>query len=815
MRILQISTTDISGGAARAAHRLATGLRLLGHDCSMLVGSKKSAEPWVHALGDPETPGAWRLEEQAAWMDKFYVHAHRTPLSNTHFSLPLPAYDLSARQEVLRAEVIHLHWVAGLLCPAAVARLCNSGKPVIWTLHDQRPFTGGCHYSAGCRKFETACQNCPQLDCDPLGLTQAVLRDSCQPSASLPILVSPSRWLAQCARQSAVFRHSRIVVIPNGLDTRVFAPGREAARRQLQWDPQAVYLLSGADGFEETRKGFDLLCAAARHCLKDAAFQTAVSRKRIIFVFYGNAAKPPRLDFPAQWLGRFDDDSALAQVYAASDAFILPSREDNFPNTMLEATACGTPVIGFNVGGLPEVIGSGENGLLAHSEDPRDLALAILAFSSSPDLRRKFSENCANHIPERYSLQRQAEQCLRLYEEEISRHPAAPARDPVSPLPPAALPGPAFGAIFRPMLHRARLEARARGGAPPNLPRRATVPREIMDEARSIAVLIPSRNCAALIPGHLQSLEKWMDLAEEIVVVDSHSHDGTLELLRAGLSHPRVKFLAHPPGLYQSWNFGIQNVSAKYVYVATVGDPITRRGIQHLYDVAETFQSDVVISKPGFINESGEPLPDDRWPIDVILDRLKIRQPQLLATAEQFVFAVTNTWGAILGSSASNLYRTDFLQPRPFPTEYGTAGDGGWGIEHIFEVKIAVTPERFSNFRQHEKAYSLSDYHVESLASKLFLLAQAVVARQRRVNPAIESILNKVCWTELERSLDTARLAQSKLEAYRHARLPWFLNPDAWKARSARNRSEATVSRIMDRVLIPEGGNSIRSQEGP
>ena len=224
-----------------------------------------------------------------------------------------------------------------------------------------------------------------------------------------------------------------------------------------------------------------------------------------------------------------------------------------------------------------------------------------------------------------------------------------------------------------------------------------------MNEARSIAVLIPSRNCAALIPGHLQSLQEWMELAEEIVVVDSHSHDGTLEMLRAGLSHPRVKFLTHPPGLYQSWNFGIQNVSAKYVYVATVGDPITRRGIQHLYDVAETFQSDVVISKPGFINESGQPLPDDRWPIDVILARLRIRQPQLLATAEQFVFAVTNTWGAILGSSASNLYRTDFLKPRPFPTEYGTAGDGGWGIEHIFEVKIAVTPERFSSFRQHRK----------------------------------------------------------------------------------------------------------------
>ena len=167
-----------------------------------------------------------------------------------------------------------------------------------------------------------------------------------------------------------------------------------------------------------------------------------------------------------------------------------------------------------------------------------------------------------------------------------------------------------------------------------------------MSDAPSIGVLIPTRNCASLLPGHIRSLMAWIDLAEEIIVVDSDSRDGTVELLRAGLSHPRVKFLTHPPGLYQSWNFGIQNVSAKYIYVATVGDPIERRGIQHLYDVAETFQSDVVISKPRFISEAGEPLPDDRWPIDVILERLRIQRPELLTTAEQFLIAVTNTWGA-------------------------------------------------------------------------------------------------------------------------------------------------------------------------
>jgi glycosyltransferase involved in cell wall biosynthesis len=316
-----------------------------------------------------------------------------------------------------------------------------------------------------------------------------------------------------------------------------------------------------------------------------------------------------------------------------------------------------------------------------------------------------------------------------------------------------------------------------------------------------ISVLIPTRNCCALVPGHIESLRRWIDLAEEVVVVDSHSGDGTVDLLRAGLSHPRVRFLTHPPGLYQSWNYGIQNTAAKYIYIATVGDSITRNGVEQLFQVAEQFQSDVVISKPGFINDSGTPMPDDRWPIDVIIERLRIDRPRLLTTTEQFLLAVTNPWGSILGSSASDLYRADCLKPRPYPIEYGTAGDGGWGIQYIFEVKIAVTPARFSNFRHHEKAYSLAEYPMDSLTAKLFRLAQTVVAQQRLTNPAILPILERVRWPELERALEIIPAKQSKLEELRRKPLPWFLNPAAWRVRSERNRAERKIDSITTAVL--------------
>ena len=317
-----------------------------------------------------------------------------------------------------------------------------------------------------------------------------------------------------------------------------------------------------------------------------------------------------------------------------------------------------------------------------------------------------------------------------------------------------------------------------------------------MSGVRPIGVLIPTRNCANLAPSHLASLKEWAALAEQIVVVDSDSQDGTVDILKAGLAGLPVQFLTHPPGLYQSWNFGIQNITAKYVYIATVGDTITRDGIEHLFAVAEEFKCDAVISKPRFVDDNGRPLPDSRWVIDEILDRLNIQRPRLLSQEEQFLFTVTNLWGAILGSSASNLYRSETLRRRPFPTEFGMAGDGAWGVQNMFDVKIAVTPERFSTYRYHPKAYSLAAYRVESLAMKLFQLARQAVAGQPSSDPALPQILAAVNWTELEPALNQAAVEQEKMDRARGQSIPAILQPSAWRARFVRNRARRKINEI-------------------
>ncbi len=317
---------------------------------------------------------------------------------------------------------------------------------------------------------------------------------------------------------------------------------------------------------------------------------------------------------------------------------------------------------------------------------------------------------------------------------------------------------------------------------------------------KAISVIIPSFNCASLVPAHLESLRPWIHLASEVVVVDSHSEDGTIELLREGIKHPQVRFLDHPRGLYQSWNFGIQQARGDYIYISTVGDSITGEGIEQLLAAAVKLDADVVISKPRFIDEQGQPASEARWPIADVLERLPVTEPTLITASQRLIIALTNGCSAILGSSASDLYRASFLKARPFPIEYGTAGDAGWGIEHIFDVKIGVIRGQFSTFRFHEKAYSPDMYRVDSLPQQFFQLARKVI-RQRQDDPRVKAVLDDLQWELLEPALQDASVAHNRLEEIRDGLIPWILVPEAWRSRARRNWCEEFVRSTKERVF--------------
>ena len=151
--------------------------------------------------------------------------------------------------------------------------------------------------------------------------------------------------------------------------------------------------------------------------------------------------------------------------------------------------------------------------------------------------------------------------------------------------------------------------------------------------SKTLGVVLPTLNSMPCLPAHLQALEQWQDLAAEIVVVDSFSTDGTNDYLRQRLRHPHLSFFQHPPGLYQSWNFGLRQLQTKYAYVATVGDTITRGGMTSLLHCAQSLDAGVVISKPIFMADETRPAADIRWPIDDLIETLAVPQPRTVSRA--------------------------------------------------------------------------------------------------------------------------------------------------------------------------------------
>jgi glycosyltransferase involved in cell wall biosynthesis len=301
---------------------------------------------------------------------------------------------------------------------------------------------------------------------------------------------------------------------------------------------------------------------------------------------------------------------------------------------------------------------------------------------------------------------------------------------------------------------------------------------------RPIGVLLPTFNCAEALKGHLAAMDDWLDLVQEVVVVDSHSNDGTLELIQQRLKHPGLRIFSRPRGLYQAWNFGVSQITSKYTYVSTVGDLITREGIKHLAKAAEKLDSDIVASPPRVVRSDGEYFSSESWPVHRIIADMKITEPCILSKKRVFVlaadYALNFLLQGILGSSASNLYRTEVLQRFPFPTDFGSPGDVVWGVRHAHELTFAVTPACFSQFLCHEKEYTVNTLQQNArIVEKLAGEVQNTIERQIEDGHGEARLFAE--WIEASGKYNNGR---NNLGKYRTRLCPWFLRPAAWRARS-------------------------------
>ncbi|MDD2319179.1 MAG: glycosyltransferase family 4 protein [Geobacteraceae bacterium] len=411
MKILMLSTFDTRGGAAIAARRLHTGLRRIGIDSRMLVQEKGSDDPFVI---EPATPLRRALSAFRPMLDSLPLRQYPQRQRITFSPAMLPDR-LNREITKLSPEIVHLHWVAaGFLRIETLAKL---NRPLIWTLHDSWPFTGGCHLPFDCLRYREACGACPTLgsarDSD---LTRRIWNRKRKAWENLDLtVIAPSRWLAECAGASALFRQKRIEVLPNGLDTNRFRPIDKGTARDILSLPRDRKLLmfGGVHAASDPNKGFQYLADA----LRKLSAQGWGEKAEVLVFGSTEPDQAPDFGLKCHYLGHVHDDVTTALLYCSADIFVAPSTQENLPNTVMEAAACGTPSVAFAVGGLPDLVEHGRTGWLARPFETDDLAKGIASLLVDDEKRTDMGYAARNKVVSQYALERIARRHAELYEE--------------------------------------------------------------------------------------------------------------------------------------------------------------------------------------------------------------------------------------------------------------------------------------------------------------------------------------------------------------------------------------------------------------
>lgn len=402
MRVLLINTSERIGGAAVAASRLTEALKNNGIKAKLLVRDKQTEQITVVALRR-----SWRLVWKFVWERIVIWKANRFKKNNL-FAVDIAnaGTDITSLPEFQQADVIHLHWInQGMLSLKNIEKILASGKPVVWTMHDMWPCTGICHHARECTRYGQECGSCPFLygGGHRHDLSYRIFRRKQRLYRDYPLtFVACSHWLEEKARQSALTAGHKIVCIPNPLNINLFRPhDGEAARMRLRLPSDKRLLLFGSVKITDKRKGIDYLIESCR-LLADKHPEL---KERLAVVAFGRQSGQlaDLLPFPVYPLDFVQDEHQLVDIYNAVDLFVTPSLEENLPNTIMEAMACGTPCVGFNVGGIPEMIDHLHNGYVARYKDADDFANGICWALTDPDYPNLCEQACrkaASHYSE-------------------------------------------------------------------------------------------------------------------------------------------------------------------------------------------------------------------------------------------------------------------------------------------------------------------------------------------------------------------------------------------------------------------------------
>jgi glycosyltransferase involved in cell wall biosynthesis len=414
MRVVQFNTELKGGGATNASYRLHQELERRGHDSRLIVGSNNDAGQHTHV----DAVGRYPLSRKLAWrlmrplglnyldiFDTFSLHKHKW---------------LQGSDVALHFHNLHGGWFNYL----ALAELL-AGRSAVWTLHDMWPFTGHCVYSFECERWLSGCGKCPSPDSYP-----SINRDNTRLEHWLKrqvfgacklTIVTPSAWLAHSARQSFLGKFP-VHHIPNGIDTDIYKPGDKAALREKLGLPQDKHiLLFGCVHIADLwRKGGDMLPEII------AKLPENVRANCFVALFGENTSQLlDGIPVPGKSFGFLSGEQSKANLYSAADVLLFPSRSDNLPFVPMEAMACGVPSVGFDTGGISELVIDEKTGVLVKAFEIDSFAAGVARLVSDNGLYHHCAQESWALAQSRYSLRAMADSYTKLYEQCLGVLPPA------------------------------------------------------------------------------------------------------------------------------------------------------------------------------------------------------------------------------------------------------------------------------------------------------------------------------------------------------------------------------------------------------
>ena len=418
MRVLIVNTSEREGGAAVAANRLMDALNNNGVKAKMLVRDKETANTTVVPLKGGLLQRFRFLWER--WCVYYHLHFKRDHLFD--LDMANTGFDITKLPEFKEADVIHLAWInQGFLSLKDIRKIINSGKAVVWTMHDLWAATGICHFTFGCEAYKGQCHNCFYL---PRGgksadLSTRVFNKKKKVYYNSGIhFVACSKWLGNSARQSSLLTGLQLSVIPNPIDTHVFCPKDKRVARlhsTLPEDKRIILFVSQRVTME--RKGMAYFIKAISLL---AERYPEMKENTVIAILGGRADEVvSQLALPSFPLGYVKNERQLVDIYNSADVFVIPSLDENLPNTIMESMACGVPSVGFKVGGIPEMIDHQKNGYVASYKDADDLAAGIHWVLGEAD-KEELKRQCMQKVMSCYSQRSVAMKYVEVYNQALA-----------------------------------------------------------------------------------------------------------------------------------------------------------------------------------------------------------------------------------------------------------------------------------------------------------------------------------------------------------------------------------------------------------